>query len=118
MTVWQKARGSETDLDSGTTSAGIGLLRYGNSEKAKGIDFEGIAVRHNVVGERRRAMVGRRRRGTRQTINVREEYTQIGTQALEDAGLVIRWKRRKIPNQRVDPIEHILLLHAEQLLVG
>lgn len=55
---------------------------------------------------------------SREGVDVREQHAEVRPEALHDVELAGRGEAGEAADQRVHAVEHVLLLHAEQLLVG
>lgn len=95
----------------------IGLLGPKDANEEESVDLEGVAVGGDAVGKGTRIGI---EGGSppRERIDVGEENAEIGAEALDEIELAGRGEGKEIPDERVDAVEDVLVLDAEELFVG
>lgn len=95
----------------------IGLLGPKDANEEESVDLEGVAVGGDAVGKGTRIGI---EGGSppRERIDVGEENAEIGAKALDEIELAGRGEGKEIPDERVDAVEDVLVLDAEELFVG
>lgn len=88
------------------------LLGEHYAEQEERVNLKGVAVRTDAIQDHAVVVLARER------VDVREKHAEIRPEALGDVELAGRGEAGEAADQRVHAVEHVLLLHAEQLLVG
>lgn len=120
--------GASSYLGAGTRGVRAGgLLEEGDVEEEESVDLEGIPVGGNAGGDVRDsvgsgAWGGRRRRremgGAGERVDVGEKNTEVRAQGLDEVELGGRGEDGEAADERVDAVEYVLLLDAEELPIG
>lgn len=111
---WKKKGGNYLSIIAGTV---VGLLGPEDGDKKESVDLEGIAMRRDAICEGARIWT---RGGSppREGVDVGEEDAEIGAEALDEIELAGSGEGREVSDERVDAVEDVLVLDAEELFVG
>lgn len=104
-----------------------GLLEEGDVEEEESVDLECIPVGGNAGGDVRDRVGSGARRGRRrrremgdagERVDVGEENTEVRAQGLDEVELGGRGEEGEAADERVDAVEDVLFLDAEELPIG